>query len=339
LRHATAAVPLAALALALGACDAKQQAIATPPMPRHHAAHCDRYASPGAGAVQALLAKLRPGQRGCLRAGVYRGDVSIEHGGRPGAPIHLTSAPGATATIAGILWVADTANDVEISTLRLDGANPEQAPSPQINGDRVVLRDNDITNHHNGICVILGGAFPHYGIAVDPTVVGNRIHDCGRLPRTNHDHGIYVEGTRGAKIVRNLIYGNADYGVHLYPDADRTLVAYNVIEGNGGGVIVAGATGGEYPRSYASDDNLIEDNVISGSVAMPDLQTSWDSLRGRGNLARRNCLGRSPGGAASVDDGLVLRDNVEAEPSFIDLRAGDLRQRTGSPCAFAGPPR
>src|SRR4029079_9905723 len=120
----------------------------------------------------------------------------------------------------------------------------------------VTLRGNDITNQHTGICVILGGAFPRYGLAVDPVVEGNRIHDCGRLPRTNHDHGIYVEGTRGARITGNLIYGNADYGVHLYPDADRSLIARNVIEGNGGGVMVAGVAAGEYPRAYTSDDNV-----------------------------------------------------------------------------------
>ena len=336
MRHAAAAVLLAGTALA-GCSHAPSPEIASPPMGDAAQHRCDRYASPQPGAVQALLAKLQPGQRGCLRAGTYRGDVSIRRGGRPGAPIHLTSAPGDRATIDGVVWVADSANDVEISALTLDGENRHDVPSPQINGDRVTLRGNDITNRHTGICVILGGAFPRYGIAIDPVVEDNRIHDCGRLPRTNHDHGIYVEGTRGARIVDNLIYGNADYGVHLYPDADGSLVARNVIEGNGGGVIVAGATGGEYPRAYASDHNLIEDNVISGSRSQPDLQTSWDSLRGRGNVARNNCLGPTSGSIAAVDSGLALDGNVRAEPGYMDLAAGDLRQRKGSPCAFAGP--
>jgi parallel beta-helix repeat protein len=335
LRRAAIVVMLTAAVAGCG--DSGKPQVATPTIANaaHH--RCDHYASPHPGAVQALLAKLRAGQRGCLRAGTYRGDVSIHRGGRPGAPIRLTSAPGARATIDGIVWVADSANDVEISALTLDGANARNEPSPQINGDRVTLRGNDITNHHTGICVILGGAFERYGIAVDPVVEDNRIHDCGRLPRTNHDHGIYDEGTRGARILGNLIYGNADYGVHLYPNADDGVVARNVIEGNGGGVIVAGASGGEYTHQYASDHNLIEANVISGSQSRPDLETSWDGLRGRGNVARRNCLGPTTGTLTAVDPGLELDANISAQPGYVNLAAGDLRQRAGSPCAFAGP--
>ena len=73
-------------------------------------------------------------------------------------------------------------------------------------------------------------------------------------PVTGHDHGIYVEGANGVRITNNLIYDNADYGIHLYPDAEGTYVARNVIDGNGGGVIFAGEdSGGEYDRSaYAS---------------------------------------------------------------------------------------
>jgi parallel beta-helix repeat protein len=339
-RSATAVLLLTAALAGCGGSSQPETAgpkIASPVMRDAASHHCDHFASPRPGAVAALVAQLKPGQRGCLRGGTYRGDVSIRRGGRPGAPIRLTSAPGERATIDGVLWVADTANDVEISALTLNGANARQEPSPQINGDRVTLKGNDITNRHTGICVILGGGFTHYGVAVDPVVKDNRIHDCGRLPRTNHDHGIYVEGTRGAKIVDNLIYGNADYGVHLYPNADGSLVARNVIEGNGGGVIVAGASGGEYPRAYASDDNVIEDNVISGSRSRPDLETSWDGLRGRGNVARRNCLGPATGSLTTVDAGLALDGNVSAQPGYVNRAAGDLRQRAGSPCAFAGP--
>jgi parallel beta-helix repeat protein len=329
-----------AVALALTACDGgDRDAVGTPPAGAAAKHHCDHFASPHPGAVAALLRRLLPGQRGCLHRGVYRGDVTIHRGGRRGRPIRLTGAPGERATIAGIIWVTDGANDVEISSLTLDGTNRREAPSPQVNGDRVVLRGNDITNRHSGICVILGGAFPRYGVAVEPVVTRNRIHDCGRLPRTNHDHGIYAEGTRGARITGNFIYGNADYGIQLYPDADRSYIARNVIEGNGGGVIVAGESGGEYPRSYASDRNVIERNVISGSQAQADLETSWGGLRGQGNVARRNCLAPAPGGETSVEGGLALQGNVKAKPDYVSLARGNLRQRSGSQCAFAGPRR
>jgi len=45
------------------------------------------------------------------------------------------------------------------------------------------------------------------------------------------------------------IYGNADQGSHLYPDADDTLVANNIIDGNGEGAIFRGV------GDQASSDN------------------------------------------------------------------------------------
>jgi parallel beta-helix repeat protein len=341
---------VAALTLTTVACSGSSPTVTirTPTMPAAPHTRCDRYAAPhgtpGAtgshrdpyGSVQTLAENLAAGERGCLRAGVYPEDVTLRRGGTPSSPIHLSSAPGERATLKGIVAVTDSANDVELSSLRLEGPATGDTPSLQVNGDRIVLRGNSITNHHTGTCVILGGAFPRYGLAVDAVVDRNRIHDCGRLPRTNHDHGIYVEGTRGARITDNLIYANADYGVHLYPDADHSYVGHNVIEGNGGGVVVAGEAGGEYPGSYASDGNLIEGNVISGNAVKADLETNWDGRRGRSNVARRNCLGPAPGGISDVDEGLRLEGNVEAEPSYVNRVAGDLRLRAGQPCHRLG---
>jgi len=308
-------------------------------------AHCDRWAAPTGksktsgsaqdplGSAQALVDRLRPGEVGCLRGGIYREDVVVKRGGRPGSPVELRSAPGARASLNGTLWVSDTANDVVIAYVNLDGSNRNGSPSPQINGDRVVFRANDVTNRHTGICFILGGAFTRYGLARDVVIDRNRIHDCGRLPRTNHDHGIYVEGSRGARITNNVIYGNADYGIHLYPDADDTYVAHNLVQGNGGGVIVAGAEGGEYPRAYTSDDNLVERNVISVARGAA-IETSWDLRPGQGNLARHNCLSAGGGPVDARLPGLVLADNLDR--AVRDTEEGGLRVRRRSPCARLG---
>ena len=85
----------------------------------------------------------------------------------------------------------------------------------------------------------------------------NRIHNCGELPATNHHHGIYVEASDGARITDNWIYDNADRGVQLFPDAQGTYVARNVIDGNGQGIIF----------SRKSANNVVEHNVISNPVA------------------------------------------------------------------------
>ena len=45
----------------------------------------------------------------------------------------------------------------------------------------------------------------------------NRIYDCGQLPPTNHQHGIYVSAARDTRIISNLIYDNADRGFSFTP--------------------------------------------------------------------------------------------------------------------------
>src|SRR5215216_1998562 len=240
---------------------------------------CDTYASTDGAdrqtgtlrapyrSVARLVERTEAGQTACLLGGTFVGDVSIRRGGSPGRALTLTSAPGYRARILGVVYVADTADDVVISNLDLDGRNDHASPSPQINGDRVTLRGNDITNAHTAICVILGGSFERYGRPVGPVVTGNRIHDCGRLPPTRHDHGIYVEGTDGARIVDNLVYDNADWGIHLYPSAQRSYIAHNVVDGNGHGVLFASERArNEYSRAHAPDDNHVEHNVLSNST-------------------------------------------------------------------------
>ena len=85
------------------------------------------------------------------------------------------------------------------------------------------------------------------------------IHDCGRLPATNLEHGIYVADSVGAVISSNYIYDNADRGVQIYPHAVETLVVGNVIDDNGEGILIGGA--GADP----SIGSLIEHNLITGS--------------------------------------------------------------------------
>ena len=282
------------------------------------------------GTVQRLVDALRPGEVGCLFPGTYSGRVSIHRGGKPGKPIVLTSA-SRRAHVRGAFWVADDANDVVVTRLRLDGSTTGGQPSPQINGDRVVFRDNDVSNNHTGICFAVGGGFADYGLAHRTVIDSNRIHDCGRLPRTNHDHGIYLEGSRGARVVGNLIYRNADWGVHLYPDADGTYVGHNVIDGNGGGLIVAGDSG-EADQPLSSDNNLIELNVITNSTAVHNIQAWWGATVGIGNLARRNCLWNGRAGNVGDRDGLRITGSVVADPGFVNRRAANFRMRTISRC-------
>lgn len=312
---------------------------------------CTRYAStsgnnsnPGTfGApyrtVAHLLIKLRPGQTGCLRAGTFAENVAIGGGGSPGNPLILTSAPGERSTILGTLTIRSSANDVVVSDLVLNGRTSRHA-SPLVNGDRVVLRGNEITNEHTAICVLLGPGFESAAErALDPVVEGNSIHDCGRLPATGHDHGIYVEGTNNARIVNNVIYDNADYGIHLYPDADGTYVANNVVDGNGGGLIFAGErSGGEYAQSHSSDNNVVENNIFSNSTRRNNIESWWGGPTGSGNLARLNCVWNGlPRNIDASGGGFSHSGSTIADPLYINRAGKDYRLRETSRCAGKGP--
>jgi nitrous oxidase accessory protein NosD len=300
---------------------------------------CDRYAAaagrdawPGSSkrpyrTVRKLVGELRPGETGCLR-GSFREDVTIRSSG-----ITLASDPGrGRATLRGRLFVVDSANGVTVRGLLLDGrparSAEEQLPSPTINGDRARFVDNEVTNANTGICFVLGS---EDGTARATVIERNRIHHCGRLPPTNHDHGIYVALARDTVIRDNVIYSNADRGVQFYPDADRTVVEHNVIDGNGTGVLFSGDGGG------ASSANVVRGNVITNSTVRYDVTAFWEQLVGTGNVVEQNCLWGGKLGEAEDIEGFALRANLVVDPRYVDRAAGDFRLADGSPCAGKGP--
>ncbi len=217
-----------------------------------------------------------------------------------------------------------------VEDLTLDGRNSNNNLSPLIYADGAVLRDNEITNHHSEICVHVTaypGAGPPRGVVIE----GNRIHDCGSLPATNMDHGIYIGEARDTVIRDNWIYDNADRGIQLYPDADGTLVTGNVIDGNGQGVAIGGS------GSQTSDNNLVEHNVITNSTIRYNVEGSWGSSVGTGNVVRENCTiggarGGDTGGIQTPADGFVASDNIVADPGYVNSAAGDFSLKSSSSC-------
>ena len=127
----------------------------------------------------------------------------------------------------------------------------------------------------------------------------------------------------GTRITRNWIYDNADRGVQLFPDAQRTYVARNVIDGNGEGVVF----------SRKSANNVVENNAISNSVVRYNIEDY--ELSGTGNVARRNCLWspRHPD-KAGIQPGIEVEvvENVVTEPAYANRGDDDLRLQADSPC-------
>jgi hypothetical protein len=298
------------------------------------ATSCDKVAGPSgfdsaAGSAaspyrtaQKLVDSLQPGQTGCLRAGLYEQNVTMTGGGGSGSPVTLSSYPGERATVRGRFRVKDSANFVTVESLDLDGRNSDNLPSPSVYGDDVTFRDNDVTNYHyTAICFLLGS--DTYGRARRTNIERNRIHDCGRLPAQNHEHGIYIEASDDGRVIDNWIYDNADRGVQMFPDAQRTYIARNVIDGNGQGIIF----------SRESSNNLAEYNVISNPVLRYNIE-DWE-LTGGGNMVRRNCVWSTRHqGHAGIQPGLAVAavDNKVIEPGYANRAAKDFRLRADSPC-------
>jgi hypothetical protein len=306
---------------------------------------CDRFASPTGknrwpgtrtrpfATIPRLAASLRPGQVGCLLRGTYELDqIVVRSGGAPGKPIHIRSAPGTRPTVRGRLVINPGVSDIVISGLGLDGRNRINGASPAVFGDRIVFQNNDVTNYHTEICFIIGSA--QGDVAEGVVIDGNRIHDCGKLPPQNGDHGIYVQHGRNTVIANNYIYDNADRGIQLYPDADGTLIESNVIDGNGEGIIFSG---GEHS---ASDNNTVRGNIITNSRVRSNVEYFYEegAPTGTGNVVERNCV---YGGAKEDIDGngiaFVAQGNVVADPLFVDRDAKDFTLLPNSPCLWAAP--
>lgn len=219
-----------------------------------------------------------------------------------------------------------------VENLALDGISGD-GPSPTVNANDVVFRGNDVTNGHTAICFVLGD--DQYGVANDTLIENNRIHDCGRLPATNHDHGIYVAHASGTVIRDNLIYDNADRGVQLYPDADDSLVTGNVIDGNGEGLIISGNDTKE------SENNLIEHNLITNSAIRYNVESHWPGSVGDGNIVRENCVfggarDDGEGGIETPAEGFEASDNLIVDPLYVGPEAGDYALEEDSPCSELG---
>jgi Right handed beta helix region len=298
-------------------------------------AACDRYAAPNGsrrgrgtrarpyGSLERLVRHLRRGQVGCLMAGRYahRGVVSLR---RPGTTLRPLGR--AHVVIDGAIWVLPRATGARITGLNLASHDPTYSIPLKIQADDVSLIGNDITAARNISCVLVGSDRTASGTRIER----NRIHRCGT--RGKLSHLLYLTHSRGAVIKGNLLLDNrGGWAVHLYPDADGTLIEGNVIDSNEGGVIFAGVGGS------TSDGNVVRENVITNSSPRWNIEGSWSGgPRGDGNRAEQNCLfsaGRGSPTGIGFMDGFTTSDNVVARGGiYVDRHTGDYRLRPGSNC-------
>jgi Right handed beta helix region len=302
---------------------------------------CDRFAAPSgsdsaAGTISSpyasagrLVAALGSGQTGCFRGGTYGFEVlNIE---RP----RITLAPYGTerVTLRGDIKVLPDGIGAAIEGMKLNGAGGQNEMGPRIYAHEVTLRGNEITNQHSGICVHLS-RFYSEPAPRDVVIERNVIHDCGRLPATNHDHGIYIGQGRDTIVRDNWIYGNADRGVQQYPDTQGSLITGNVIEGNGQGVNF----GGDDSNTNCSNNNVVQGNVITGSNLRWNVYSGSQGRPCSGNIVRNNCVHASKpgytanGGVEPNSRSFSASSNTVGAPRFMGAGVDDYRLAENSPC-------
>jgi Right handed beta helix region len=262
--------------------------------------------------VTRLLRALPTGATGCLVGGsAFKERVFLLR------PATLRSV-GGRATILGGVVVTRGARGATVRGLAIRGGGRSRA-AVLVQADRARIVANDISGRYvdrAAPCVLLEGVS---GVVVD----GNRVHDCTRVRRFNpYSAGIVVASAVRARVSHNLVFHTHGDGIVLAPNAQRTRVTRNVVDGNPGGVYIGGGA------HTASSHNLVTRNVISNSGRW-NVHASWPGPRGGGNVVVSNCLWNGFAGNVS-GTGFAAVDNLVARPRFVD-RPADYAMRSG-PC-------
>ena len=187
--------------------------------------------------VKALLDDLESGQTGCVRGGTYVEDKFL----LKTPDVTLTSFPGERATLRGHLRFNVTAVGATVEGFNLDGRNPGDPYGPLIYADDVVLRDNDITNEHTAVCVLVDdySTSPGAEAGRDREQRHSRLRQAAcHQPRARHlrvtrrRHGDQEQpDLRKCRPRRPAL-----------PRRRRSVVTGNVIDGNGEGMIFGGGS-------------------------------------------------------------------------------------------------
>jgi Right handed beta helix region len=254
--------------------------------------------------VQRLIEALPPGGTGCLQAGsVFHARVWLTR------PATLRSFRG-RATIVGNVTIGRGAANVVVQGLTIQGSRGRA--SIDVRGDRARIVGNDISgpgfHDRSTPCVVVDGV---HGVAID----GNRIHGCALATRNDlHAPGIRVVSAVRTRISNNVVFHIVGDGIELAPNAQRSRVEHNLVDGN----VSAVSLGGN--EQTASSYNIVAHNILSNSRHW-NVRSAWHGRIGTRNIVESNCLWKGFGGNVATS-GVLLRHNRVANPRLRNRLRG-----------------
>jgi parallel beta-helix repeat protein len=259
-----------------------------------NAAECTQTIS--AGSIENAAKALPNGQVLCVRGGVYTEDdqrLNLTLSGTSSAPKKIKAYPGERVELRGAIigtgshWVieglfVDASYSPVQTTPGKDGprTNTDQAikwtAGTNLRFDSVELinRRSDLNPDLAGSCLFFGGTKP-----TNITIENSSIHQCGQLPRTNHEHCLYLGQSSGVTVRNSWVYDCADRSIQLSPDTDNALIVGNLVDSDHQAGILLGDS---------ADNNTVRNNVVDA----PNGKTIYTGGQyfGSGNAVIDNCV-------------------------------------------------
>ena len=294
--------------------------------------------------VQKAFDSATAGQTVCFRGGTYpeavlpdpttKAATQLEkRSGTAGNPIVFTNYPGEVAILQG-----ETKIYGSYITLRGTAGSGESCSATNRCGlvfertDGVrYASDIDILNSSGPGFVIIDhveirNAPFHAGIyqeGCNNAILGSYVHDNGTQNR-NEDNGIYWSKTpadcqNGGLIAGNLVEHNYSKGIQLYAGASATTPAYVTVCGN------ISVNNGSLGAVVWGDHNVFANNIFynNNEIAGAAAGAQAGLYSGTANFVDHNLTWSTSdrGGKRSswyVDKGCCLKNNLIADPSFLD---------------------
>ena len=178
-----------------------------------------------------------------------------------------------------------------------------------------------ISNHVHDMKADWGGSAGGGGIvdgdysAHDDDMIGNVVHDIGPAV-SNGVHGLYHSNLRG-KILNNISYRNAGWGIHTWHNPKDVLIANNLTFENREGGIIVGA--GDKPGTGIADGFMVMNNIVVNNYGHAGI-IEYGAV-GSGNRYVNNLVWGNSAGAFTVTPATKISGTITSDPLFIKYDA------------------